>query len=184
MYARLMANRCSDGLDRHVFFDRHVFACILTVGLRDAPMPLTDAIGLTRADLADLIGSHCPDCPDLLDGLPDDRGADAWEEPDLRDLLLAHGTAGRPEERWLAAMVARRSLRPNHLWQDLGLTSREDLSGLLNRHFHPLAVKNGRNMKWKKFFYRQMCEAEEIMVCKSPICDLCPDFSVCFGPET
>lgn len=164
-------------------FDRHVFACILAAGLREAPVPLTEAVGLTRTELAALLAAHFPHCLDLADGLAEDRGADSLEEPDLRDLLLRHGGAGTPEERWLAAMVARRSLRPNHLWQDLGLTARKDLSGLLHRHFRPLAEKNVRDMKWKKFFYRQMCEAEEIMICKSPICDQCSDFAICFGPE-
>lgn len=177
-YDRLMAGGGPAG-----DFDRHVLACILAIGLREAPKPLTAAVGLTRSELRDLLSVHFPGCLDLLDGLPEDRGDDSLEEPDLRELLLRHGSAGRPEERWLAAMVARRSLRPNHLWQDLGLTARTDLSGLLHRHFRPLAEKNVRDMKWKKFFYRQMCEAEEIMICKSPICDQCGDFSICFGPE-
>ncbi|MBI5163767.1 MAG: nitrogen fixation protein NifQ, partial [Magnetospirillum sp.] len=90
---------------------------------------------------------------------------------------------GSDEARWLAAMVVRRSLKPDHLWQDLGLADRSDLSGLLLKHFHPLAVLNDRDMKWKKFFYRQLCLAEEVLVCKSPVCDACTDFAHCFGDE-
>lgn len=177
-YDRLMA-----GADPCDAFDRHVFACILAAGMAESPRPLTEAVGLTRPQLLDLLAAHFPAALDCADAVPEGRGADALEEGDLRDLLLRHGSAGTREERWLAAMVARRSLRPNHLWQDLGLASRKDLSGLLHRHFRPLAEKNSRDMKWKKFFYRQMCEAEGVMICKSPVCDLCADFHICFGPE-
>lgn len=63
----------------------------------------------------------------------------ALEEEDLKRLLLDHRTTGhRPEEAWLAAMIARRSLGANHLWQDLGLWERSELSGLLNRAFRAI----------------------------------------------
>ncbi len=177
-YETLMAGTAAE-----TAFDRHLFACILAAGMAEAPCPLTEAVGLTRSELRELLATHFPMAVGLVEALPEGRGSDAVEEGDLRDLLLRHGSSGSREERWLAAMVARRSLRPNHLWQDLGLTSRKDLSGLLHRHFRPLAEKNLRDMKWKKFFYRQMCEAEGIMICKSPVCDLCTDFHICFGPE-
>lgn len=166
-------------------FDRHVLACILAKGVSEAPRPLTEALGLTRADLADLITRLFPGAETLLDALPGDSGADAIEEPDLRHLLMAGASdPASPKTRWLAAMVARRALRPNHLWQDLGLPGRGDLSGLLDRHFAPLAARNTRDMKWKKFFYRQMCEDEGVTICKSPVCEACDDFATCYGPES
>jgi nitrogen fixation protein NifQ len=48
----------------------------------------------------------------------------------------------------------------------------------------PLKRKNAGDMKWKKFFYRQLCEAAEVPICKSPSCAECCDYSVCFGPES
>ncbi|MCK7499364.1 MAG: nitrogen fixation protein NifQ [Comamonadaceae bacterium] len=30
-------------------------------------------------------------------------------------------------------------------------------------------------MKWKKFLYKQLCEREEILVCKAPSCAVCCD---------
>ncbi|MGZ9034608.1 MAG: nitrogen fixation protein NifQ, partial [Rhodospirillales bacterium] len=107
----------------------------------------------------------------------------ALEEPDLRALLLEHRSRGAVEEAWLAAIVARRSLGANHLWQDLGLFSRDDLSRLLMRHFRPLAVRNSSDMKWKKFFYRALCERDGVVVCKAPNCAICDDVSLCFGGE-
>ncbi|MDA8230291.1 MAG: nitrogen fixation protein NifQ [Magnetospirillum sp.] len=163
-------------------FDRHVFACILAKGASEFPRPLAAAVGLPAPELARLLAAWFPG----IDGLAPvgEPGPDAIEEADLRRLLMDHATCpGSDAARWLAAMVARRSLEPDHLWQDLGLSSRADLSGLLRRHFGPLAEKNTRDMKWKKFFYRQMCLDEGIRVCKSPVCDGCTDFSLCFGPE-
>ena len=177
-YQKLMP--CGGGGDS---FDRHVFACILAHGAAE-PGPLTAAVGLDRAQLACLVERYFPDAGWLIAGTLHGTGEDALEEPDLRRLLVDNATrAGAAEAAWLAAMVARRSLRTGHLWQDLGLTSRADLSGLLTRHFAPLAARNVRDMKWKKFFYRELCQLEGINLCKSPICDDCSDFAACFGPE-
>jgi NifQ. len=178
-YQRLMA--CPGRGDA---FDRHVFACILAKGASEAPRPLTEAVGLSLAELEDLFARMFPGAEDMLEGQPEDCGRDAPEEPDLRDLLGGNATSGGSRDALLlAAMVARRSLQPNHLWQDMGLTGRGDLSGLLNRHFGPLAARNTRDMKWKKFFYRQMCESEGLSICKSPVCEECSDFTICYGPE-
>jgi nitrogen fixation protein NifQ len=38
-------------------------------------------------------------------------------------------------------------------------------------------------MKWKKFFYKQICEREGFKLCKSPSCGECVDYNKCFGPE-
>ena len=72
----------------------------------------------------------------------------------------------------------------NHLWQDLGLPHRGDLSALLHRHFRPLAERNDQDMKWKKFFYRKLCEREGVLVCKAPNCAVCDDVGLCFGAES
>jgi nitrogen fixation protein NifQ len=38
-------------------------------------------------------------------------------------------------------------------------------------------------MKWKKFFYKQLCEREGVNACKAPSCAACDDYSKCFGSE-
>ena len=53
----------------------------------------------------------------------------------------------------------------------------------MKNNFAALATKNNHDMKWKKFFYRSMCEDEGLRLCKSPNCDICDDFTVCFGDE-
>lgn len=105
-----------------------------------------------------------------------------WQE--LRDLLLG-GRAGRTaEEEALAAIVAAACLGGDHLWRDLGLSSRLQLHELLMHNFPRLAMRNVQNMRWKKFFYKQLCEQDGGYVCRSPSCEQCPTYHDCFGDET
>ncbi len=108
------------------------------------------------------------------------------EVDDLLSLLRAHAdpAAGSADEVDAVALaIALASLGDNHLWQDLGLASRGELSALMRRWFPALVAKNAGDMKWKKFLYRQLCEREQILICKSPSCAVCTDYRVCFGPE-
>jgi nitrogen fixation protein NifQ len=181
LYSRLMAGPgCGDP------FDRHLFACAIAIALKAASEPLTQGLGLSSECLAALVGRYFPHAPGLLSGLSTTGREDAPlapEEPDLRDLLLDFRTRGLLEEEWMAHIVARRSLGSNHLWQDLGLTTRADLSGLMRRHFLGLVEMNHRDMKWKKFFYRELCQREGVVICKSPNCEVCADAAICFAPE-
>lgn len=108
------------------------------------------------------------------------------EVADLVALLLEHAdpAAGpRGETRRVALTIAVASLGDNHLWQDLRLASRAELSALMRRWFPALVARNHGDMKWKKFLYRLLCEREEILICKSPSCAVCSDRGECFGAE-
>lgn len=108
------------------------------------------------------------------------------EIEDLAALFLAHAhaAAGPPEAaRAVAYALAAGSLGDNHLWQDLRLPSRRELSALIARWFPELAARNDRDMKWKKFFYRELCAREQLFICKSPSCGVCSDYGLCFGAE-
>jgi len=190
IYDRLMADGGSGEL-----FDRHVLACAVAVvqgdpaqirGEEGEPVSLTRSLGLSPDALSDLFLAYFPHALDLLPwlGERDDSDDDAaLEEDDLRRLLLAYRAVGRAEELWLARIVARRALAENHLWQDLGLRDRDELNALLSRNFPGLVALNHGNMKWKKFFYRTLCQSEGVVICKSPNCETCDDVAVCFGEE-
>ncbi len=108
------------------------------------------------------------------------------EVADVRQLLLDHAdpAAGTPEAiADTAEWVAVACLGDNHLWQDLRFASRAELSALMRRWFPALVAKNRHDMKWKKFLYKQLCEREELFICKAPSCAVCSDRPVCFGPE-
>ncbi len=162
--------------------DRHLFRRIIDLAAQDV-RPLTQALGLGRADLARLIGKLLPERAHLLDDLPDGAGPDELEEADLRELLLEHRGGEAEEQVWLAAILARRSLEPNHLWQDMGFAERGELGAMFRRHFPALVALNSGDMKWKKFFYRQLCQREGFLVCKSPHCEQCDEHAACFGGE-
>ncbi len=83
----------------------------------------------------------------------------------------------------VAYAIACASLGDNHLWQDLCLPSRAELSALMLDWFPRLAARNTQNMKWKKFLYKQLCEREDLFICKAPSCSICTDYRVCFGSE-
>jgi len=38
-------------------------------------------------------------------------------------------------------------------------------------------------MRWKKFFYRTLCERDGVLLCKAPNCEVCEDYALCFVPE-
>jgi len=104
------------------------------------------------------------------------------EIDDLVALLLSNRSLNTEEEVWFAKIIATSAIGENHLWQDLGVTGREDVSYLLRLFFTKLYARN-TGMKWKKFFYKQLCDLEELKVCKAPSCSICDHYSNCFGPE-
>lgn len=105
------------------------------------------------------------------------------EKQDLEQLLRQFSAAEQAETEWLIAIIVAACLGSDHLWQDLGLWSRPELSALLKHNFPELAERNYKDMKWKKFLYKQLCEAEGLYVCRAPSCEVCQDYTQCFGPE-
>jgi nitrogen fixation protein NifQ len=104
----------------------------------------------------------------------------APEIDDLRNLLLDSRAGRADSELWIADMVCAGCMASDHLWSDLGLFAREDLTAMMQLNFPTLAAKNDRNMKWKKFLYKQLCEMEGIYICRAPSCETCADYAKCF----
>jgi nitrogen fixation protein NifQ len=146
---------------------------------------LPAGLGLSRGSYATLMDFHFPGCP-RVDGVPTAEGRERTRADEVADLvkLMRGQRAGRsPSELWMASIVATACLGSDHLWQDLGLWCRADLSALMRRNFPALADKNVHNMKWKKFLYKQLCVAEGVYVCRAPSCEVCVDYQNCFGSE-
>ncbi|MCP3405540.1 nitrogen fixation protein NifQ [Bradyrhizobium sp. CCGB01] len=164
-------------------FDRHVLASVLCAAVMDGGS-LPDRAGLTVEQLNELLAKCFPFAPVRVTVSMQKAGSASDEEIMVRDLLLAQRSTKGEISRWLAAMIARRAMEPNHLWEDLGLRERAELSRLLARHFAPLAAQNAKNMRWKRFFYRRLCEDEGWAMCTTPVCAECIDFNHCFGEES
>jgi nitrogen fixation protein NifQ len=165
-------------------FDRHVFASLLAVAAAEGGV-VGDRVGLADDDLTALMERWFPMALDIVERWhPTTVAAEDDEIAMVRDLLLAHRTTADEDSRWLAFMIARRAMESNHLWEDLGLRDRTELSRLLSRHFAPLATRNVKNMRWKRFFYRMLCETDGFVMCSTPVCTDCRDFDLCFGEES
>lgn len=182
-----LRSRPSD-LGRSDAFTAHVFACALAIGLAEADSQaesLGAAIGLGRSELARLIENWAPEAAAYVDlGAQPENALFDEEEDQLRELLERFRGDPSAETGWIIAILTKRSMAPRHLWQDLGLARREELGRLMSERFPQLAERNANNMKWKKFFYRSLCELEGFVLCAAPTCRECSDFSNCFGDES
>lgn len=147
-----------------------------------------ERMGLSVSDWENLQARFAPPAPEMP--------ADCRLRQKLMSELNATRTAERAElAQWLAChmtadaapmqhIIASVSLAFNHLWQDLGLSSRAELRELMSDCFAPLVEMNSNNMRWKKFFYRQRClHSEGEVVCRSPSCDACCERPLCFEPS-
>jgi nitrogen fixation protein NifQ len=170
-------------IDADADFDRHIFACIISVAASEAGA-ITERLGLSPENLEALISKYFGDRPALSRTNGPAASASDLDECELvRDILLEYLSPRDAEGEWLTAMIARRALEPNHLWEDLGLRNRSELTRLMERRFSSLAARNDKNMRWKRFIYRLMCENDGFVMCATPVCSNCADYHVCFGAE-
>ena len=137
-------------------------------------------LGLSPAALAQLWADYFPGGKTFL---PPQTLNETPERQDIIDLLLAHRAGQYPSEFWLANIVATACAGNEHLWRDLGLADRGELSRLLFNAFPALARQNTGDMKWKKFIYRLYCARDGVYVCPAPSCRECIDHANCFAPE-
>ena len=182
-YNRIMA--CANGQAND-----ETYACMLSSWQAGAGI-MPDDFGLGINDFDQLMKAHFsgidPASLDLPGRSSDQQRNDEREE--VFNLLLSHrdnkseSESESESEVWMAKIVAEACQGNNHLWQDMGLWSRNQLSELLMRNFPRLASKNVKNMKWKKFLYKQLCITEGIYTCRAPSCEVCVDYDHCFGSE-
>jgi nitrogen fixation protein NifQ len=141
---------------------------------------LPHTLGLGSERFADLWLRYFPG-PQLI--LLEGNHEDIPELDDIEQLLLDYRAGLRESEVWLARIVAWGCAGRDHLWQDLGLANRKELSLLMETAFPALAALNTGDMKWKKFIYRHYCSRDGIYVCPAPSCGVCIDYAKCFAAE-
>ena len=174
-YRRLMGSRWT--------FSEHALASMLA-SYRHGQGAMPARLGLDAHLYARMLDHHFPG-----QTWEEASSAPAWdrdtmpEYAELKALFVEH-QAGHLQEQpwWIEIMIIGCSGR-NHLWEDLGLFTRRDLTQLMHVHFPELAATNDRDMKWKKFLYKRLCDREGIIACPAPSCDACAHFSECFAPE-
>jgi nitrogen fixation protein NifQ len=153
----------------------------LQAGIGDMPRYL----GLSRVEFRSMLSRYFPgmDAEHFVQygSVLDPERSD--EHAELRTLMLEHAQIPGREAAWAADILIAGCMGGDHLWQDLGFWSRADLTAFIRSAFAPLADKNVFDMKWKKFFYKQLCIQEGVYTCRAPSCQVCADYAACFGPE-
>jgi nitrogen fixation protein NifQ len=160
------------------------FAGVMALGVQRRPPYDVPIAGVDTSELAAILGHYFPDLRAPIAGtaIRADDVSRIDEFDDLVALLLEHRSFDDEETHWLAYAIATACMGENHLWQDMGLPNRNVLSWLIKHYFTRLAARNTGDMRWKKFFYRELCERAEVLACKSPSCGECVDYAVCFEP--
>jgi nitrogen fixation protein NifQ len=100
----------------------------------------------------------------------------------LHTLLLEHASAiVEAEDAYaLATIIAHACLRPDHLWRDLGLAGRDEVTWMLTRYFPTLVALNVANLRWKKFLAQQRALSLGLEPGPAPGCPGCEDYAHCF----
>lgn len=154
--------------------DRQLFAGLLAVADPE-PWPTAAALGLASTELDLLLKHYFPHCT----WQPKKRSPGPEAPPainrELRQLLRSYlSPAPYPQPAsWLADILVARAAHPGHLWVAMGLFERPQLSAAIGRHLPLLLSANVAKMRWKRFFFKQLCEMSGHLLCKSPVCGDC-----------
>ena len=103
------------------------------------------------------------------------------ERDDIVRLLGLYSDPVQSGHALMAIVIATACLGAKHLWQDLGLVDRAQLRSLLTFNFPSLVALNTRDMRWKRFFYRMLCESDGDYLCRAPSCEECSSHAECFS---
>lgn len=178
LYDRLMAASQGDENDEDL-------ACMVSSWACGAGSALPRWMGLSPDEFRAMVRHHFG-ALDLLDDVPaklvsgEGLGLE-WD--DILRLLMEHRAHKSPSEVWIAKIISVACMARAHLWEDLGLWSRPTLTKMIARNFPDLAERNSKNMRWKKFLYKQLCESEERYLCRAPSCEECDERHICFSPD-
>ncbi|RDK03351.1 nitrogen fixation protein NifQ [Paraburkholderia lacunae] len=160
--------------------DTHLFAKLIAA--RDVRNELA-LLGLPAPAWRALLERHFAHLAAPRLPLAVNSGEHAYFVDTLRALLLTHVSAAvhADDAHCLASIIAHACLRPDHLWRDLGLTGREEVTWMLTRYFPTLVVLNTANLRWKKFLAQQRALSLGQPRGPAPGCPGCEDYGYCFG---
>ena len=162
--------------------DTQLFARLIAA--RDVRHELA-LLGLSQQTWGALLKRHFAHAavPASLSALPPaNTGEQAEFVETLRALLLTYSSTAvdANDARCLASIVAHACLRPDHLWRDLGLAGREEVTWMLTRYFPSLVALNIGNLRWKKFLAQQRALSLGHQPGPAPGCPGCEDYGHCF----
>ncbi len=148
-------------------------------------------LGLSGAALSALLRRHFVQpssgregWQSLADGLPTPAWAsNAIFVVEMREMLRrrADPILHPVDAADMATILATACLRPDHLWRDLGLTGREDVTALLTHFFPSLVTENTGNLRWKRFLAQACARAYGRAPAPAPGCPGCEAYGECYA---
>ncbi|SHJ90033.1 nitrogen fixation protein NifQ [Malonomonas rubra DSM 5091] len=170
--------------------DRQMFAGLLTLAKQEGGI-MTNRLGLKSTDVDKILAIYFPgfDRRKVTSSEPQPKQTPPpGINPDVLSILLSHvpcDQAGRKAHlaELLAKAIACRAALPGHLWVSMGLLKRPQLTAAIRRHLPTLALANNKGMRWKRYLFKQACDMNGGVMCKSPNCADCSDYHLCFAPE-
>jgi nitrogen fixation protein NifQ len=167
--------------------DRHLFACLLAVAARE-PHDTAQAMGLDDDGMAAIMSHLFPavDLDILARHTTPNESPPPEVNKDVLEVLLSHiPVEGDACDLFVATLLcktlAARAAHPGHLWVAMGLFERPQLTAAIRRHLPTLAEANSENMRWKRYLFKQVCDLNGGVMCKSPNCGMCSDYALCFA---
>ncbi|QGZ57825.1 nitrogen fixation protein NifQ [Paraburkholderia acidiphila] len=161
--------------------DAWLFARLVAAREVRGELPL---LGLSRVQIEALGARHfaCAVTNDALQAYGVTDVSHAAFATAMRAFLvaLAAPQANSDDVRCLAAIIAHACLRPDHLWRDLGLRGRDDVTRMLERFFPEAVARNVEGLRWKKLLARELALASGATPGPAPGCPGCEDFGFCF----
>ncbi|MYM39132.1 nitrogen fixation protein NifQ [Duganella qianjiadongensis] len=169
-----LLRRCVSGVMRHA---------------ESGELPLyTWTLGLAQEDLCQLLAYCFPEL-DALERLPEAQYETILRTaaPQLHQLVqlllsLRSPDADASATYWAAHVVSAAASGSRHLWQDLGLGARDDVTALLQHFFAPFCARNTAQLKWKRFMFQQLALEQPSAAPHKPDCTQCEQHAVCFPP--
>jgi len=169
--------------------DRHMFACLLAAASQESH-PVTASLGLSDSDVDTIFETFFPESGKEI--LKRSRSSVQAAIPEINEevltLLLRHVSepteeSSIPISTYLCHILAARASQPGHLWVSMGFFERPELTASIRRHLPSLADANNKNMRWKRYLFREVCNLNGGTMCKAPNCGVCSDYALCFAPE-
>ncbi len=149
---------------------------------RDGDLPaFATSLVLPRREWRQLQECGFPEAA-IMAWTPGNRQAAPRTFSDLVGLMMANRTAEADARHalWLAHAIAVASHGDRHLVQELGVADRDEVSSLLETYFGPLAQRNTRNQKWKRFLFAELGAAQGKPELRPPGCGKCDHLPICF----
>jgi len=164
---------------------RAVIAGVLRNALTGELSLFATTLGFDRREFHALVATCLPGAKQPLEWQEGAFALCASQAPSLfaplTQLLFEHralGLAERPT-RWLAHAVAAAGFGSRHLWQDLGLSGRSEVSRLMRQCFPSLAAGNTVDLKWKRYLFLCLGSRLGIPNLMPPHCDSCENLTDC-----